>query len=252
MDHRAGEDPVSILFSSLEKLAKNAPKLDKKIMRSFYLLLIWLAFAFFLWISAVINLTLFDIISYALLITIIFLVMIYLVDMREKLAMVISRYQAYSYLQNSDDAVPDGKNEVERFMNYLEKNMNFSKRVLNRHGKILRNVNMDEVHFEVYVEIKRNPLLNISGMKNYSFYLLSLQEPKIDELKKVINVATTNSKKHRLEMGRIVILAKKLNDESYKFIVSDRNTVPVQVVIEMEDGTYDFIPFIGPRSDLLP
>ncbi len=250
MASRSGEDTISVLFNSLEELAKSSSKMNKRIMKAFYLLLFWLGFALFLWFFAVIDLNIFDILSYMLLIAIVIIVMIYLVDIREKLANVVSRYQVYEYLQKMDLKIPPGNSEIERFINYLNENFQFEKRINERKGKIYRDYEISGIKFDLYTEIKGKAMGKTRGIKSYSFYLKKLDEPKLEEIKNIIEIAKKNSKKNKLEIGRIVVLSKEIDDNVYNYIVN--LDVPFQIVMEMEDGTYDFIPFIGPRPDLLP
>ncbi len=250
MGSRSGEDAISVLFSSLEDLAKSSAKMNKRILRSFYLLLFWLFIALFLWAFAIIDLNIFDILSYLLLIAVVIVVMIYLVEIREKLATVVSRYQVYEYLQNMELKIPEGNDEVERFLNYLDQSFQFRRRIEERKGKIMKNYEISGVNFDVYAEIKGKALGKIRGVKSYSFYLKKLDSPTLDDVKKITEVAKENSDKKKLEIGRIVLIAKNVDEEVYNYAVNSE--IPVQIVMEMEDGTYDFIPFIGPRPDLLP
>ncbi len=252
MNDRAGEDPVSTIMSALEDLVKAARNIDHKIMRSLYLLLLWLAFAFILWAFSVVHLTIFDIISYAILIVLVLLVMLHMVDMRESMAVVVSRYQAYKFIENAGNKIPDGMNPVERFLNYLNMQFKFEDRLTKRNGKLTRSVEINGVKFDVYVEIKKRHFEKILGIKSYSMYIKSVDTLNAEKLKEIIEAAKNYSISRNLEIGRISILTAEVDNEAYSMLTSDELSVPVQAVLEMEDGTYDFIPFIGPRPDLLP
>ena len=149
-----------------------------------------------------------------------------------------------------DIRVPEGENEVDRYLRYLEKEYGFSKRVKKRRGKILRNVEIGGVQFALYAEIRKRFMDGLRGRKSYSFYLARIPEPGVKDIDRVVSAARKNSSEKNLEIGRIVILADSISDEAYEHVL--RLDLPVQIVMEMEDGTYDFIPFIGPRPDLLP
>ncbi len=250
MDKRSGEDSVSILFQALEDLSENSGRISRKILITFYLLLGWLTIAILLWAIAVIDLMLADIVVYAALITLVILAMIQIIEIREKLAVVVSRYQAYRHIDSMSISVPPGSDAVDRFLKFLDNTYNFSERLRGRGGKIERNVEIGGVKFDVYAEISGKMFDSLRGVKSYSFYLVWLPHSNTDTVKKIIEVAVNNSKKKNLDLGRIVIITDEISDELYDYILNQN--IPVQLVVEMEDGTYDFIPFIGPRPDLLP
>lgn len=241
---------MTILLNSLDSLAKHSGKLSIKILFAFYLLLAWLIAALLLWGLAVLDLNVFDILAYMFLIAIVIVVMIYMVDVRESLANVVAQYQAYQFIMDMSLKVPEGANKLERFLNYLNASHDFEKRVARRNGKIMRDITIENMHFDLYAEIPSALFGKLRGIKSYSFYLVIVDNANIELIKKIIGAAVENSKRKKLDLGRIVLIVTEVSDELYEFIKSQ--DLPVQLVLEMEDGTYDFIPFIGPRADLLP
>jgi len=241
---------MTILLNSLDSLAKHSGKLSRKILFAFYLLLAWLIAALLLWAIAVLDLNVYDTLAYMFLIAIIIVVMIYMVDVRESLANVVAQYQAYQFIMDMSLKVPKGADKLERFLNYLNASYNFEKRIARRNGKLIQGVDIGDVHFDLYAEIPSVLFGKLSGIKSYSFYLVILDNANIELIKKIIGAAVENSNRKKLELGRIVLIVNEVSDELYEFIKGQ--DLPVQLVLEMEDGTYDFIPFIGPRADLLP
>ncbi len=255
MDSRSGEDMLSVILSSLEELAKSSGKINKKIVFSLILLVLWCIFEFFLWATSIVEMSIFNIVSSTILLLIVLFVIMELLDIREKLAIIVSRYQSYRFMENMDLKIPDGKDEVERFLNYLNKNLDFENRLKKRNGKIIRNGEIDcgeKVHFDLYAEIKRKIFDRIRGTRSYSFYLVRMKNLNIEKLEKFISSVKKCSERNKVEIGRAVIIVSEINDEVYEFLESKKQKIPLQVVIEMEDGTYDFIPFISPRHDFLP
>ena len=255
MDSRSGEDMFSVILSSLEELAKSSGKINKKIVFSLILLLLWCVLDFFLWITSIIEMSIFDIISSTLLLLIVLFVIMELLDIREKLAVVVSRYQSYRFMEKMDLQIPEGKDEVERFLNYLNKNLHFEERLKKRNGKIIKNVEIDcgeKVHFDLYAYIKRGIFDRIKGTRSYSFYLVKTKDLSIEKLEEFISLVKKCSEKNKVEIGRAVLIVPEMTDEVYEFMELKKVDIPLQVVMEMEDGTYDFIPFISPRHDFLP
>ncbi|NPA74726.1 MAG: hypothetical protein GXO25_01420 [Euryarchaeota archaeon] len=249
MHDRANEDPVSAILSALNELAEKASSMDRRLMGAFYLLLVWLIFAVVLWVLSIISLTPFDIISYAVLIVIVLVTMLRLVDIRESLARVIRKYEVYRFIESADLSIPEGVNAVERFLNYLNRQYDFQKILSRKNGKIYRNLKIGDVSFDVYAEIKPGVLRKGRG---YSLYVVSVEHADVKTLRKICEHAKNNSRDRGVELSRIVVLARSVGDDAYEYVTSGNIEVPLQIVVEMDDGTYDCIPFIAPRPDHLP
>ncbi len=255
MVERRGEDLLTTLLSSLDELAKKSAFLNKWLIYAIILIIIWSGVAIGLWAISLINLNLTDIILYAILISLVLLVLIYLLQIREKLAEVISRYSAYKYLESLSLEIPPGRDPVERLINYFNKTLNFEKEIKKRGGIILKG-GVDcgtNINFDYYAEIKTSALGNLLGRKSYSFFVRYMEKLTLEDIKKFIEDVRICSKKRDVEISRAIVLTtqQEMSDELYEFLMQQEN-LPLQVVMEMEDGTYDFIPFIAPRHDMLP
>ncbi len=254
---RIGEDILSTLFASLEDLLSRASKINRRIVYTVYLLIAWAIVEMFLWATSIATLELDDIILYTVLLFITFLVMISLLEIRESLAVVISRYSSYKYMENLSIDIPKGKDPVERLIAYFNKTLNFEDEIKGRGGKIIRNVEMDcgeKIRFDYYAELKVGKIKHMLGHRSYSFYVRRENKLTLEKVKKFAKDVKICSEKNNLPVGRAIMVApaQEISDDLYEYLIENRASIPLQIAIEMEDGTYDFIPFIAPRHDMLP
>ena len=254
---RIGEDVLSTLFASLDDLLSRASKINRRIVYTIYLLIIWAIVEMFLWATSIATLELDDIVLYTFLLFVTFLVMISLLEIRESLAVVVSRYSSYKYMENLSIDIPKGKDSVERLILYFNKTLNFEKEIKRRNGKIIRNAQLDcgeKTNFDYYAEIRIGWIARLIGHRSYSFYVRKAEKLSEEVVKKFAEDVKRCSERNKLHIGRAVLIApaQEISDELYAYLVENRAGIPLQVAIEMEDGTYDFIPFIAPRHDMLP
>jgi len=254
---RIGEDMLSTLFASLDDLLSRASKINRRIVYTVYLLIIWAVVEMFLWATSIATLELDDIVLYTILLFITFLVLISLLEIRESLAVVVSRYSSYKYMENLSIDIPTGKDPVERLILYFNKTLNFENEIRRRKGKIIRNAQLDcgkKISFDYYAEIRVGSIGYLIGHRNYSFYVRKTEKLSMENVKKFAEDVKNCSTRKKLYVGRAVLIApaQEISDELYTYLVENRADIPLQVAIEMEDGTYDFIPFIAPRHDMLP
>jgi len=254
---RIGEDVLSTLFTSLDDLLSRASKINRRIVYTVYLLIVWALVEMFLWASSIATLELDDIVLYTFLLFITFLVLISLLEIRESLAVVVSRYSSYKYMENLSIDIPKGKDPVERLIVYFNQTLNFENEIKKRGGKIIKNAQLEcggKIPFDYYAEIRVGWFKHLIGYRSYSFYARKTNELSIENVKRFAEDVKRCSAKNKLSIGRAVLVApaQEISDELYAYLVENKAGIPVQVAIEMEDGTYDFIPFIAPRHDMLP
>ena len=257
MKERIGEDLFSLLISSLENLISKASRINRRLLYSIYILLSLAVIEFVLWAFYVISLNLWDIILYGVLLVVTFIVLFALLDIRESLAEVISKYSAYQHMENATFDIPEGKDMVERFLKYLDLQFNFRREIERRGGKIMRNATLNcngTVTFDLYAEVKSSFFGKLRGEKSYTLFVRIAAKVEMSSIKKFVEDVKKCVSMHSLEIGRAVLLlpSQEISDEVYNYLVEKKSEIPLQVVIEMGDGTYDFIPFIGPRPDMLP
>ncbi len=254
---RIGEDILSTLFASLDDLLARASKINKRIVYTLYLLIIWLIVEMFLWATSIVTLELDDIVLYTVLLFVTFLVLISLLEIRESMAVVVSRYSSYKYMENLSIDIPKGNDPVDRLILYFNKTLNFEEEIKRRKGRIIRNVEIDcgeKIRFDYYAEIRVGKIKHLLGHRSYSFYVRKENKLNLKTVEKFANDVKRCSNKNNIPIGRAVIVApaQEISDELYEYLVENRAEIPLQIAIEMEDGTYDFIPFIAPRHDMLP
>ncbi len=251
---RMGEDALSTLLSALEELVNNASQINKKIIYAIYFLMGWCIFVFALWISSIIELHLIGILIYTTLFIMVLLALRGLLGIREALAVVINRYSAYKFMDNINFKIPSGSTPVERYLKYLNKTLNFEKNLIKKGGKIESPKKLPcGITVDYYAELKYNAFRQLMGHRNYSFFLMKKDSVDISFLKSFVKCIKNFADDRKTEIGRAVIITSgDIDDEVYDYLVNFRSEMPLQVVIEMDDNTYDFIPIIAPRSDLLP
>jgi len=255
MRERAGEDLLTTLLDSLEELVKNVSRINRWLLYAIYLLLLWIFVSLLLWSFSILHFNVEDIILYAFLISIALLILFALVDIRENLAMVIGRYSAYKYMEKMSLQIPQGEDPVDRLIKHFNISLNFEKELRKRKGKIIRgSIDCGEkLYFDYYAEIRKRPLDSLRGRKSYSLFIIKMDELSVAKLEELAQKIKRCSQHRNVEISRVIVITtKELSDEVYDYLVAQKAGIPLQVAIEMEDGTYDFIPFIAPRHDMLP
>ncbi len=254
-DERTGEDLLTTLLGSLETLVSKALRINRWLIYTIYILIFWIAFSLILWGLSIIRLDVKDIALYAVLVSLALIILFALVDIRENLAEVISRYSAYKYMEKLPLEIPPGKDPVERLIKYFNETLNFENELKKRGGQIIQGEILcgKKVHFDYYAEIKRQPLDTLRGRKSYSLFVRWMENVNLDKLREFVEDVRRCAESRGVEISRAIILSRgELSDEVYEYLTKQRASIPLQVILEMDDGTYDFIPFIAPRHDMLP
>jgi hypothetical protein len=104
--------------------------------------------------------------------------------------------------------------------------------------------------------MKVSPIGRIAGHRDYALYVRFYDHvPDVGDIEGFVSEVMDCVKRTRVRPSRVVALCQgegEIGDELYEKLISMKWDIPVQVIMEMPDGTYDFIPFIAPRHDGLP
>jgi len=170
--------------------------------------------------------------------------------------------------------IPKGKTMTERFVKYLRKENKAFDRLLKNRPELLRKDaylvgRKKRHHFDGVVIRKPTPLRKIhrQGSPGYSMFIRETKRaPGEEDVKKFIRSMSDIYQKNGIYPNRAVMIFKAkgsyrgLDDTVYDWIVDERIQIPgqlkrfvnLQVIAELPEGTYDFVPFIPELEGYLP
>ncbi len=256
---RAGEDAVSMLMDMLDSLAERAGKMNRKLVAAFFALMVWVVIEGVLWALSLVSISPIEIITTGVLLALALFVIGELLEIRGMLAELVARYSAYRFAREENFAVPEGKDPVERLLRYFNTRMGLEEK-LRRRGTVRRNADVEGVsgtyRFDLWAQMKVSPIRRIVGHRDYALYVRFYDHvPDVEDIEGFVSEVMDCVKRTGVRPSRVVALCRgegEIGDELYEKLISMKWDIPVQVIMEMPDGTYDFIPFIAPRHDGLP
>jgi hypothetical protein len=170
--------------------------------------------------------------------------------------------------------IPKGKNKTERFLTYLKKeNKAFAALVYKKPDLLRKDAYFSgrkkHHHFDAYLIKKPTFLykLHKRGNPGYAFFLREYKKaPTVKNIKKMVSELTDIYQRTKIYPNRVVLIFKAkggyrgLEDEAYDWLVEEKiviagqlkRHVNFQVVAELPEGNYEFIPFIPELKDYLP
>ncbi|MGA1873048.1 MAG: hypothetical protein ACMUHY_05190 [Thermoplasmatota archaeon] len=170
--------------------------------------------------------------------------------------------------------IPKGKTKTERFLKYLKKENRAFTRMLKRRPELLRKDayivgKKRRHHFDACTVRKPTPLrfLHRSGNPGYSLFIREYKkEPMEEDIREMVRSLSDIHQKNGIYPNRVVLLFRArssyrgLDDEIYDWLVDERIKLPgqlkrflnIQVVAELPEGNYEFVPFIPEIEGYLP
>ncbi|RLF72095.1 MAG: hypothetical protein DRN40_01100 [Thermoplasmata archaeon] len=271
--YRGVEDPIGGTFDLAEKVSEKASKF---LLYSHFALIFTLTSLFFILILAVAIKNLFVSMVLGAIFLMGFVALFLLLSLKRFLNEFSFRYSAIKAMREGPPLakVPKGRNPTERFINHLRAaNRSFDK-LLKRTPEVLRKdayvkgASGRRYHYDAFIII-RPPLLSriIRGSGGYSLFIKELKrEPGEDYIKKITEELADISRAHGVLPSRVTLIFKAprgyagIDEDLYRKVVDEgvylpgkrRTRINFQIVAELEDGTYDFIPAIPDIPGVLP
>jgi hypothetical protein len=274
--YRGIEDPISGTFKLAEEVSLKAEKIMFKSIFSLY----------FVWFSLVISglLTLTFLIQRQFFFFLIFLsvfiagivTVMLLGSVRSFLKKASFRFAAIQTMREGPPfhKIPKGKNMTLRFLKYLKKeNKAFASLVYKKPDLLRKDAYISgrkkHHHFDAYL-IKKPTLLHSLHKRGNPGYALFIREykkaPTEKNIKKMVKELGDIYQRTKIYPNRVIMIFKArsgyrgLDDDAYDWLVDEKIKLPgqlkrllnIQVVAELPEGTYEFVPFIPELKDYLP
>lgn len=170
--------------------------------------------------------------------------------------------------------IPKAKTKTERFLKYLKKENKAFNTLLKKRPELLRKDShivgrKKRHHFDAFIIKKPSFLhgLHKRGNPGYALYIKEYRHvPNEKDIRSLMREITDIFQKNKIYPNRVVLIFKAksgysgLEDEVYDWLVDEKIKIPgqlkrhvnIQVVAELVEGTYEFIPFIPELKDYLP
>ncbi|MGA1821872.1 MAG: hypothetical protein ACMUIG_05040 [Thermoplasmatota archaeon] len=197
--------------------------------------------------------------------------------LREFLRKVSFRHAAIKAMRDGPPMIriPGGKTRSERFVEYLKENNRAFKTLLRKRPEVLRKDGYvvgrsgNRYHFDTFVILKPSMLYKLIR-KGYPGYGLFIREfrtvPRKSDIEQLTKELSDLHSKTKLHPNRVVVIFRArsnysgVDDDIYEMIVDNdlsldgkgRKRLNIQLVGELSEGVYEFIPFIPELPNMLP
>ncbi len=272
--YRGVEDPISGTFKLAEDVSSNADRI--LFYSNFALVFAW--FSFLVITLLMILLFIQKNIFLAVIFSSIFvtgIITIWLLGtLRKFLSRVSFRYDSIMAMREGSPVVriPSGKNMTERFLAYLKKNNRSFKGLLKKKPEVLSKDaylpgrSGKRHHFHAFVRIKPSIRYRIikRGYHGYALFIREYRKtPVLYDLEALEKDLRDLHSRYKQSPDRVILLFKGktsyrgVDDDLYDLVVEKSislggRKINLQLVAELSDGTYDFIPFIPELPKMLP
>lgn len=274
--YRGIEDPISGTFKLAEEVSLKADKIMFKSIFSLYFVWFSLLISGLLMLTFLINGN-FPLFLIFLSVFAAGLVTVWLLgSIRSFLKKASFRFSAIQTMRDGPPfyKIPKGKNKTERFLTYLNKeNKAFASLVYKKPDLLRKDAYISgrkkHHHFDAFLIKKPTFLHSIHkrGNPGYAFFLREYKKtPTEKNIKKMVRELTDLYQRTKIYPNRVVMIFKAgggyrgLEDDAYDWLVEEKIKIPgqlkrhvnIQVVAELPEGTYEFVPFIPELKDYLP
>ena len=271
--YRGVEDPISGIFNLAEEVSSRSETL---LFYSHFALIFTLFALFFVFILifAVKNIFFRMVLVAIFIMGIISLLLIS--SLRGFLKDFAYRYSAIKAMREGPPAVavPTGKNMTDRFLAYLKENNRAFRRLLKKTPEVLRKDayikggSGKRYHYDAFILLKP-PLLSrlLKRGEGYALFIKELKHiPRGEDIERILNELDDIYRAHGVLPARVSIIFRAppsyrgIPEDLYRTLVDEGVYLPgrrgkrlnFQVVAELEDGTYEFIPVIPDLPNILP
>ncbi len=266
-DVRAVDNPISAIFDLADDVNKEVPRIRKLVKYATVFIVVWLIVDFILTIALIFNQFLLGLLMLALFVVGIFALAM-LRNLNDFIRYYAIRHAAILRVRNEDPVVfaPKGDTAVLRLFEFLRtKNPAMSEAIAGHRyliPGILRGRSGVLYSFDGYLASKPSKLWRLLGWGFPGFQLMikSFQTPpRAEDLISLKLAAEDVAKDNLIPPSRVIALWTRkpefdLSDEAYALLTSSqvlfahrgkRYATALEMIIENEDGSYEFIPYIN-------
>jgi hypothetical protein len=265
-DVRAVDNPISAIFDLAEDVNKEVPRIRKLVKYATVFIGVWLVIDFILTIALIFNQFLLGVLMLALFVVGVFALAM-LRNLNDFIRYYAIRHTAILRVRNDDPVVfaPKGDTAVQRLFEFLRiRNPSMSEAIMGHRyltPGILRGRSGVLYSLDGYLSSRSSALWGLLGWgyPGYQLMIKSFQAaPRAEDLNSLKLAAEDVSKDNRLPPSRVIALWTRkpdqdLSDDAYAFLTSSqvlfshrgkRYATALELIIENEDGSYEFIPYV--------
>ncbi len=275
--YRGVEDPISGTFNLAEEITERSERI--LFLSKFAVYFVWFSIIlyFLLAIAFLFQGNIFMLVVLLSLIITGIITAQLLKSLRRFLKASTFRYSAIKAMREGPPAysIPKGKNKTERFLEYLKENNKTFKRLLKNRPEILRKDAYvvgrkgNRYHLDAFIQKKPSLIhrfLNM-GYPGYSLYVREYKKPPtMDELKAIVRELDDITANGKAYPHRVIMITKGgsnysgIDDEVYDKLTEGKiwlkghkeKRINLQLVVELSNGYYEFIPFVPELPGVLP
>jgi len=266
-DIRAVDNPISAVFDLAEDVNREVPRVRKLVTYASIFIGVWLVISFILMIFL-----LFSNFVLAIVVLVLFIIgtlaLAMLRNLGDFMRYYALRHAAIVLVRNDDPVifVPKGETAVVRLLEYLRaRNPSLAGAIANHRYQapsIQRGASSVFYNFDAYLTSGSGPLWKGLGI-GYPGYQLFIKcfhgPPRIEDLTALKHAVEDVSQATKLPPSRVIALwtrspEQDLTEEAYQFLSvssvqfahrTKRYESTMELIIENEDGTYEFIPYVA-------
>ena len=266
-DVRAVDNPISAIFDLADDVNKEVPRIRKLVKYATVFIGVWLIIDFILTILLIFNQFLLGVLMLALFVVGVFALAM-LRNLNDFIRYYAIRHAAILRVRNDDPLVfaPKGDTAVLRLFEFLRiKNPMMDEAIAGRRyliPGILRGRSGVLYSFDGYLASRPSAFWGLVGWgyPGYQLMIKSFQNtPRAEDLNSLKLAAEDVSKDNLMPPSRVIALWTRkpdqdLSDDAYFFLTSSqvlfshrgkRYSTALELIIENEDGSYEFIPYVG-------
>ncbi len=267
-DVRAVENPISAVFDLAEEVNAEVPRIRKLVTYATVFMGIWLFVDLLLILASIGNGNVFLAVALLALFVIGILALAMLRNLGDFIRYYSRRHAAILRVRNEDPIVyvPKGDTAVIRLFQYLSaRSPSLAPAIASKQyqlGAILKGESGLLYNFDGYLRSGSGAFWRSLGL-GYPGYQLIIKAfgypPRPDDLLSLKTAAEDVSKENRLPPSRVIALwirraDQDLSEDAYRTITESKVTFAhrgkkyassLELVIENEDGTYEFIPYMA-------
>jgi hypothetical protein len=268
-DIRAVENPISAIFDLAEDVNREAPRIRKMVTYGSIFIGVWLVIDFLLVLATLGNNFIISILLLVLFILGV-LALAMLRNFNDFFRYYVMRHAAIVSVRNDDPIVyaPKGDTAVQRVYTYIA-GRNPAMNQARASGKfqapaIVRGASGIFYNLDGYLSSNPGALWSLFGIgyPGYQLFIKSFPAPpRPEDLMALKNAASDVSSATKMPPSRVIALwcrkePQELSDEAYALLSTaviswshrgKKFAGSLELIIENEDGSYEFIPYIAER-----
>jgi len=275
--YRGVEDPISGTFNLAEEITERSERII--FLSRFALYFVWFSIILYI-LLALTFLTqgnFFMLLIFLSLIVTGIITAQLLKSLRKFLSASTFRYSAIKAMREGPPAysIPKGKNKSERFLEYLKENNKTFRRMLKYRPEVLRKDAYSvgrkgkRYHFDAFIQKKPSIIYKLFklGYPGYSIYIREYKKsPTMEELKIIVRELDDITANGKAYPHRVIMITKGganysgIDDDVYDKLTEGKiwlkghkeKRINLQLVVELSNGYYEFIPFVPELPGVLP